>query len=70
MKKKRIGKLSLSRETVRTLLHPEMGQAAGGTYWGTEYCAKSYVCFTSNGPRECAAECAPVDYPPVETEAC
>lgn len=30
--KKRVGKLSLSRETVRNLLTPELGQAAGGTF--------------------------------------
>jgi hypothetical protein len=41
MKKSKLKKLSLSRETLRSLLDPNLHNAAGGFTNGTHYCCSS-----------------------------
>lgn len=63
--KKRAGKLSLSRETVRNLLAPQLGQAAGGTFFPTYGCV-SDACTgfpTSAGRLGCDFACIDPDSP-------
>lgn len=68
--KKRAGKLSLSRETVRNLLGPQLGQAAGGTFV-TDRCGVSYYCtgFPTSAGRQNPCDHACVDpNPPLVTD--
>ncbi len=57
MKKNRLKKLALAKETVRHLAEPALGNAVGGTANSYGYGCLSWLCATTNGRYECAAAC-------------